>query len=208
MTLLFVRHGESEGNVARIIQGWLELPLTVQGEAQAAAVADRLATSGATALYTSPLRRARQTADAIAATTGLEVVELPGLREYGFGEAQGMTWEQAAARWGLLERDWGVGAVPGEEGMEPFRERVRRQFDELHDRHADSIAIAVIHGGVFGALVASLCGLEPHEHVQLYTGNCGIMVVGHERTGEPVIVGLNDLCHLKELPPPLAIAGG
>ncbi len=70
------------------------------------------------------------------------------------------------------------------------------------------MAIAVIHGGVIGALVASLCGLQVHEHVQLYTGNCGIMVVGRERTGDSVILGLNDQCHLKGLPPPLAIAGG
>jgi broad specificity phosphatase PhoE len=208
MTLIFVRHGESEGNVGRVIQGWLELPLTAAGEAQAAAVARRLASAAASALYTSPLRRARQTAEAIAATTGLEVIDLADLREYCFGEAQGLTWEQAASRWGLLERDWGVGAVPGEEGMETFRARVRRQFEELHERHMDSVAIAVIHGGVFGALVASLCGLEPHEHVQLYTGNCGIMVVTHERNGDPVITTLNDLCHLRELPPPLAIGAG
>ncbi len=137
MTLLFVRHGESEGNVAAHHPGLARAAAHRQGGAQAAAVASRLATAGATALYTSPLWRARQTADAIAATTGLEAVELPDMREYGFGEAQGMVWAEAAARWGLFERDWGVGAVPGEEGMEPFRARVRRQFDELHERHAD-----------------------------------------------------------------------
>lgn len=201
MTLIFLRHGESEGNVQRVIQGWLELPLTPRGEAEAAAAGRRLASSGATALYTSPLRRARQTADIVSAATGLEAVELPDLREYGFGEAQGLRWEQAATRWGLLDRDWGIGSVPGEEGMEAFRVRVRRQFDELHERHTDSLAIAVIHGGVFGALVASLCGLEAHEHAQLYTGNCGIMVVTRERSGDPVIVALNDMCHLKESPP-------
>jgi probable phosphoglycerate mutase len=197
VTLIFLRHGESEGNVERRIQGWLELPLTAQGHAQAEAAARRLASAGAVALYTSPLLRARQTAEAVARATGLPVIELPDLREYGFGEAQGLRWEQAAERWGLAERDWGVGAVPGEEGMAAFRDRVRRQFDELIARHADSMAIAVIHGGVFGAIVASLCGLPPHEHAQLYMGNCGLMVVAYER-GAPVIVALNDQCHLRE----------
>ncbi len=197
MTLIFLRHGESEGNVDRVIQGWLELPLTDRGFVQATAAARRLASAGAGALYASPLLRARQTADIVGAATGLPVIELPDLREYGFGEAQGLRWEDAAARWGLLDRDWGVGSVPGEEGMEVFRTRVRRQFDELHTRHATSSAIVVIHGGVFGALVSSLCGLPAHEHVQMYTANCGIMVVTHER-GQPVIVALNDRCHLRE----------
>lgn len=208
MTLIFVRHGESEGNVGRVIQGWLDLPLTPQGEAQAAAVARRLASAGATALYSSPLGRALQTADAIAGTTGLEVIARPDLREYGYGEAQGLTWTEAAQRWGLGDRDWANRSIPGEEGLDAFRTRVRRQFDELFERHGDSTAIAVIHGGVLGALVASLCGLEAHEFVQLYTGNCSIMVVTAERSGDPVIVALNDLCHLKEMPPPLAIGAG
>jgi broad specificity phosphatase PhoE len=81
--------------------------------------------------------------------------------------------------------------------MEGFRARVARQFEELHARHVGSTAIVVIHGGVFGAIVAYLCGLPPHEHAQLYTGNCGIMVVVQER-GRPMMVALNDQCHLRD----------
>lgn len=195
MTLLLLRHGESQGNVERVIQGWLELPLTDRGQRQAMFAAQRLATTGAAALYTSPLLRARQTVAPVAAATDLEPIDVPDLREYCFGAAEGLRWEQAAARWGLSDRDWGVGAVPGEEGMAAFRTRVARQFDALAALHTDDVAICVVHGGVLGAVVAHLCGLLPHEHAQLYTGNCGIATF-EQGAGGTVILGLNDQCHL------------
>lgn len=198
MTVIYLRHGESEGNVRRVIQGWMDLPLTPLGEAQAAAAGRRLAASDAVALYTSPLQRARRTAELVGIATALEPAELPDFREYRFGEAEGLPWEEAAARWGLAARDWGVGSVPGEEGMEAFRLRVRRQFDELHERHLESTAIAVVHGGVLGAILGSLCELPAHEHVQVFTSNCGITTVIDER-GEPAVVTLNDVCHLRAI---------
>lgn len=195
MTLLLLRHGESEGNVLRMIQGWQDYPLTERGHRQAAHAGRRLAASGAVALYSSPLARAADTARAVAATTDLAIEWTPDFREYCFGEAQGMRWDDAAARWGLADRDWGVGLVPGEEGMERFRARVARQFEELAARHCDDLAICVLHAGTVGALVEYLCGLSPHEHVALYTGNCGISVV-ESVEGEHIIVTLNDQRHI------------
>jgi broad specificity phosphatase PhoE len=195
VTLLLLRHGESEGNVLRMIQGWRDYPLTERGHRQAACAADRLATSGAVALYASPLRRAADTARAVARTTGLEVQETPDFREYHFGAAEGMRWNDAARRWGLADRDWGVGRVPGEEGMEAFRARVSRQFEALHARHRDEIAICVLHAGTVGALIEELCGLPLHEHVALYTGNCGISVIG-DANGTASVVTLNDQRHI------------
>lgn len=205
MTLLFVRHGESAGNAEGLIQGWLEFPLTPLGRAQAGATGRHLAGRGASALYSSPTRRARETADAIALATGLEVVELPDLREYCFGEAQGLRWEEAAARWGLAERDWGVGGVPGEEGLPAFRARVAHQFDVLMERYREETAICVVHGGVLGAIVAHLSALPPHEHAQIYSANCSIMAIDYERE-RAVITTLNDCCHLDDLQLPAGAA--
>lgn len=195
MTLLLVRHGESTGNADRLIQGWLDVPLTPLGRRQAAAVAARLASAGASALYSSPLRRARETAAAVASATGLAVVAVDGLREYHFGEAQGLRYEDAVARWGFGERDWGVGTVPGEEGIPAFRARVAASVAELAARHAAGVAIAVVHGGVLGALVAEMCALPLHLHAQVYTANCGLTTIAREQ-GRDVIVALNDRCHL------------
>jgi probable phosphoglycerate mutase len=195
VTLLLLRHGESEGNVLRLIQGWHDFPLTERGHRQAAAAARRLASSGATALYASPLARAWQTAEPVGAATSLTVQPEPGLREYRFGEAQNMRWEDAVARWGLSDRDWGVGRVPGEEGMEAFRSRVAEVFERLAAKHADDLAIVVLHAGTLGCIVEHLCGLPLHEHASMYTGNCGIGRI-EEVGGEHVIVCLNDQAHL------------
>ena len=100
----------------------------------------------------------------VAEHTGLEIVDLPDLREYRFGEAQGLLWSEAQARFGFGGRDWGSGGVPGEEGTSAFRDRVSQQIEELAQRHASDVAIAVLHGGVVGALVSRLMGLADSEY--------------------------------------------
>jgi len=197
VTLLLVRHGESAGNVRGIIQGWQDEPLTPAGEAQAEAVAARLATAGAAALYSSPLIRARHTAERIAARTGLPIVDEPALREYCFGEAEGLSWPAAVARWQLDAHDWGRGRVPGEEGMVVFRARVGARLEALAAAHATEVAICVVHGGVLGAFVARLFGLPPEQHPRVHSGNCGVTTIEWEQ-GRAVLRRLNDCCHLPQ----------
>ena len=199
MTLLLLRHAESEGNATGRIQGWADFGLTELGRQQAEAAARHLADAGAVALYSSPLRRARDTAVIVAEHTGLDVVDLPDLREYRFGEAQGLLWSEAQERFGLVGRDWGTGGIPGEEGTTAFRDRVQLQIEELAQRHASDIAIAVVHGGVVGALVSRLMGLEDREYAQIYSTNCGITRLSQGMDGRTAVVGLNDVCHLRAL---------
>src|SRR5690606_21131081 len=102
VTVMLVRHGESEGNAGRIIQGSLNTMLTDLGRRQAAAVAARLASQPLAAVYGTPLQRAMDTAQAIAGAHGLEVATVEDLSERVFGEAQGLTWEEASARWNAV----------------------------------------------------------------------------------------------------------
>ena len=199
MTLLLLRHAESEGNATGRIQGWSDHGLTELGRQQAEAAGRHLADAGAVALYSSTLRRARDTAAAVAGHTGLEIVDVPDLREYRFGEAQGLRWSEAAERFGLVGRDWGTGGIPGEEGTPAFRDRVQRQVEELAQRHASDVAIAVIHGGVLGALVSRLMGLPDEEYAQIYGANCGITTLSQGMDGRTAVAGLNSVSHLREL---------
>lgn len=199
MTLLLLRHAESEGNATGRIQGWSEHGLTDLGRQQAEAAGRRLAGAGAVALYSSTLRRARDTAAVVAGHTGLEIVDVPDLREYRFGEAQGLLWSEAAERFGLVGRDWGAGGIPGEEGATAFRDRVQRQVEELAERHASDVAIAVIHGGVLGAFVSRLMGLPDAEYAQIYGANCGITTLSQGMDGRTAVTGLNHVSHLRDL---------
>ena len=110
-----------------------------------------------------------------------------------------MVWADAAQRFGLVGRDWGSGSIPGEEGMPAFRDRVWRGLITLAERHAEETAIAVIHGGVLGAFVARMMGLEDREYAQIFASNCGITTVGVGLDGAPGIDVLNDVCHLRSL---------
>jgi broad specificity phosphatase PhoE len=198
VTLFVVRHGESEGNARRIIQGWLDVPLTERGHAQAAAAARRLAPEPVTAVYSSTLQRAKQTAEAIATPHGLEVTALVGLREYNYGEAQGLNWGEVQERWPHDAEQWGLGHVPGEEGVEAFRRRVAATFETLAERHRSEDAVLVCHGGTIVQLVAHILGLPPRVRPRIYHANCAITTVA--TAGErPALLSLNDWCHVAAL---------
>lgn len=200
MTLLLVRHGESAGNVARIVQGWRDEPLTERGRTQAAAVVERLAAHQprAAAVYSSTLARARDTAAPLAAALGLPLVERTELREYGYGEAEGLRWAQIEERFGLTLGQWGRGTLPGEEGPVAFEERVGRCIDELAARHEHAVAAVVTHGGVITRIVARVLGLPDGAPPRIHLGNGSLTVLATER-GEPSLALLNDDCHIVAL---------
>src|SRR3989442_454874 len=93
--LLLIRHAESQGNFERRLQGRREFPLTERGLAHAQALAERLVSLPLSAVYSSPVGRAIQTAEVIAAEACLDVIAEPRLQEYDFGEAvSGLTWPE------------------------------------------------------------------------------------------------------------------
>ena len=97
--IFFARHGETAWNAVRRVQGWTDIPLSPRGEAQAEALGRRMAAILLVAVYSSDLGRAVQTAKPAANAQGLTVRPLPGLREKGFGDWEGLTAED-------LERDY------------------------------------------------------------------------------------------------------
>ena len=100
MRLLLVRHGETDWNAAGRIQGCTDTPLNARGRAQAAALAEKLRSSErAEALYTSPLRRAAETAEIIGSALGLRPEPVEALREISFGVWEGCSWAEIQRRW-------------------------------------------------------------------------------------------------------------
>jgi probable phosphoglycerate mutase len=139
--LIAIRHGETAWNVATRLQGHLDIDLNDTGRWQANRVAQALALAGEPidALYASDLKRAWDTAGAIAAATGATPQVHTGLRERGFGVFEGQThaaieaqWPEQALRWRQREPHW---APAGGESLHAVRERVAQTVAELAARH-------------------------------------------------------------------------
>lgn len=198
MQLLFVRHGQTQANTEMRLAGWTDSPLDTVGEAQARAVATYLAhSSDIDRIYTSPLQRARWTADTIAeALGGVPVEERPALRERNFGMFENLpvttiaqTYPDMAGAWaerGAL--DWGP---PGGEMPAEFADRI---FGELHgivDASGENERVLVVtHGGVIAAALARWLTNDPLRWREYLVDNCSLTEL--EFSSEPRLVRMNE----------------
>lgn len=147
--LVLLRHGQTELSVQRRYSGRGNPELTAVGVAQAAAAARRLADGAAiTAVVSSPLVRARHTAQAAAQALGLGVEVHDGLTETDFGAWEGLTFAEARDQDPQLHARWLSDtsvAPPGGESFDAVHQRVRRARDELLRTHADATVLIVSH---------------------------------------------------------------
>lgn len=189
MRLILVRHGESEANAAGIYQGWFDSPLSLRGEAQAAATARALAARDdirPVAVYASPLLRAWRTGEVIAAALRLEPIPHPGLREINVGAATGLAFAVVRERWPTLEAErllLGLdhGWPAGESGRQ-FGARVAATLDEIIARQRpstpagepDEAIILASHGGTIRFALAYLRGDAANRWPTDAVRNCSI----------------------------------
>jgi probable phosphoglycerate mutase len=213
--LLIVRHGHTSWNSDGRFQGQLDIPLDEVGQAQAAAVARRLAhelqraQERPGAIYASDLSRAWQTArsiqNAIAEAIQPEpippLVLEPRLREMHFGEWQGLTYAEiqacqpaALAAW---EADWLNNAPPGGETLTQLVERVQAVYHEILAAHPDGTVLLVGHGGALQALLCMALGLPPERFWQLQLDNTGLADLRIYPEGA-ILNLFNDTCHLEQ----------
>jgi len=148
--LVLVRHGETDWNRAMRYQGQTDIPLNDLGRMQARLGAERLAQESWDAIISSPLSRVMQTAEPIAAATGLSPIETdPDLMERHYGQAEGLLREEREARW--PDQDW-----PGLEPMDHLQARAMRALHTVATRHAGQRVIVVSHGGLINSLLAGI----------------------------------------------------
>ena len=167
MLQYLVRHGESVSNLEGRVQGQADVELSDHGHAQAEQVAEwsrRLAESVAIdEVWSSPLQRARETADVIAAAVGLPVLVEQGLCELHAGIFQGHLWAdleaefpEEVARWRSGDVDY---VIPGGESRAQLAARGRAALEGLAGRKSRGM-IVVSHGGVLTAALGSMLGRE------------------------------------------------
>lgn len=193
--LILVRHGETAVNAEGRLQGRVETELTGRGREQAARVASAIARTGAARLVTSPLRRAVETAEAIAAVTGLAIEVDDRLAELHYGDWEGSRFEElpagAFARW----RADPSFAPPGGESLVAVRARVVPAVEELLGG-AEPV-VAVTHVSPIKAAVVWTLGAGDEVTWRMHLHVASITRVDR-RAGAPVLVGFNDTAHLRD----------
>ena len=149
--IYLVRHGETDWNLAHRIQGSTDIELNDTGREQAATTGRLLARRSWDAIVTSPLSRARETAQIIAAEVGLgEPVLLPAIVERRYGEAEGLDYRE------IDERFPGDTEVPGRESREAVADRVLPAIVALAEQYPGQAVIVVSHGGVIRSVLTAI----------------------------------------------------
>lgn len=150
--ICLIRHGETEWNAERRIQGQIDVGLNATGRRQAAAAGRWLAPARIAALYSSDLVRARTTAEAIGAAVGLVPVLAPELRERRYGVFEGLTYAEARTRYpdvyAAFEGRNADYAFENGESLAAMYARVTGKLRELAAAHAGQVIAVVVHGGV------------------------------------------------------------
>jgi probable phosphoglycerate mutase len=201
--ILLVRHGQSLGNAEQRFGGHSPTPLSELGFAQAEAAGRALAREGVSAIYSSDLLRAVQTAEPLARATGLEINLTDAFRERSVGRMEGLTFEEAARQFpaeyaALLRRDFDH-VLLGGESYRQLLDRAARQLDAAAERHRGGTVALFSHTGTICILILHLIGaldapaLRP---VWIASSNCGISRIDLNHGGLIRVQAVNDTRHL------------
>jgi broad specificity phosphatase PhoE len=196
--LTLVRHGETSANLDGVWHGSIDTPLTERGRRQAERLASCLAEqhADATALYSSPLVRARDTANAIAARLGLPLRIDADLSEYDLGSWEGLSYAELAGRhrlWDRIKEDPDF-APHGGESPRRVAERYTGSLRRIAARHPRERVIVVGHGG---ALSMGLAALLDGDYTQWkrVMHNCAVSELVIEPS--PTLLSFNQIAHLE-----------
>ena len=201
--VLLIRHGQSEGNAERRFGGHTATPLSPRGRKQAQATAHALKDDSLTAIYSSDLARAVETARPLAALTGLPINATEAFRERSVGVMEGLTFEDAAQLHpdeyaALLRRDF-EHVLNGGESYRQLLDRARNKLDAVIEEHKGGRIAVFSHTGTICILALHLMGaLDAPElkPVWISSGNCGITKFELRFDGFVRVLAVNDTRHL------------
>jgi len=204
--VLLIRHGQSKGNAERRFGGHTATPLSARGRKQAEATARSLKSESLTAIYSSDLARAIETARPLAKLTGLPINGTSAFRERGVGVMEGLTFEEAARQHpeqyaALLRRDF-EHVLTGGESYRELLDRAWQKLDEIIAQNRGGKIAVFSHTGTICILALHLMGaLDSPElkPVWISSANCGITRFELREDGFVRVLNVNDTSHLAGL---------
>jgi broad specificity phosphatase PhoE len=199
--IILVRHGETDWNVEEVFRGQIDLELNETGRRQAELLAEYLGELKIEAVYSSPLKRALNTAKAIARRQRLEVEVSPGLIDCDFGQWQGLPLREVREKYQKLYRQWAESPqrvkIPGGESLDEVRERALKVVNELMAKHGGRVVL-VSHRVVNKVLICALLGLDNSHFWNIRQDVCGTTFFSYE-DGRLVLTRHNDSSYLRPL---------
>ena len=207
-TLVLVRHGVTE-ETGPILSGRRPgIGLSEKGREQAEAAGRRLASLPVAAVYSSPLERCRQTAEAVAAPHGLPVHDVPGLFEADYGEWSGRKIEELRGTdlWKLVQVTPSAVRFPGGESVREMQSRIIGAVEAIVEAHPGQLVVAASHADPIKAVVAHYTGVHLDLFQRLFVSPASCTVLRFGPAGA-ALVKLNDTGSLDELRPPEPKAG-
>lgn len=204
--VLLIRHGQSQGNAERRFGGHTATPLSARGRNQAEATARVLQSESLTAIYSSDLTRAMDTAKPLANMTGLPIQGTSAFRERDVGVMEGLTFEVAAEQHpeqyaALLRRDFEY-VLTGGESYRQLLDRARQKLDAIIEEHRGGKIAVFSHTGTICILALHLMGaLDAPElkPVWISSANCGITRFELRNDGFIRVLVINDTSHLANI---------
>ena len=200
-TTILLRHGQTEFSTERRFAGRGDIALTDTGRRQAAAAAGRLTARGIDAIVTSPLQRARRTAESVAAATGAPLSVDDGLVEADFGKWEGLTFGEAAQRWPDEMAAWLASAdvaPPGGESLADAARRVVTALDRLLAAHERATLLLVSHVTPIKTLACRALLAPPAAMFRIHLDVASLTEIDWFADGPVLLRSLNDTAHLRQ----------
>ncbi len=200
--IYLVRHGESQWNIVKKIQGQKDIPLTNRGIKQAHLIGNRLVGEKIDRIYSSDLERAYITAKIIGDKMGLKVVPMEEFREIAFGIWEGLTDDEMVENFHREMEIWRSNPeklnIEGAETLEILQIRAMKGIEKIIQENKDDHNLLVVsHNATIKTIILGLLGMDLTHFKNLTIGNVGLTIIEF-REYNPVLKVLNDTCHLKE----------
>lgn len=182
--VVLVRHAAAEGQDRFL--GQQDAPLSAAGRKQLPALVRKLR-KAIDAIYCSDLSRTRATAVAIARGRAASIDIRPQLREMGFGRWEGLSWDEVAAGFPQLAKQWLSGRsrprVPGGEPFTRFEARVTGELKRVVARHPGSSVVVVTHAGVIRVAIGAALRLSGQNLFRIAQSPCAVNVIDYFKAG-------------------------
>jgi len=199
-TITLVRHGETSWNALGKFQGSSDIELSNEGKQQALYLRERFLNK-IDHIYTSPLKRARQTAEIICQGSNITPMVASDLKEINFGDWEGLTREEIEANFSEKFIEYKNDEINGplcggDLSLKKASIRAENAILEIAKRHQGENVIIVAHGGIIKAGIVGLFDLKMTMYHKMILGNTSVSKIIFDENFDPRIITLNDTSHL------------